>query len=576
MPSGKTHRGRRDDISIPKKQFAWPLFGSGLDNLGVNRKPIEKDVPDISDVELLMRIDAVSLCFTDVKEINLGETHPRLKGRDLKSTPIIPGHEVSLTVVGVGSELRDQYNIGQRFTLQPDVWVNGKSIPFSFGMDGGYRQFAIIDKKILEGDAGNYLIPVPEEMSYAAAAITEPWACVEASFRLNYRTTLKKNGNTLLYGKNCSRTGFQIDETWVINSKPSTFYVCEIPQDLDTYLQKLCDTHGIKYEDVSRSDLKKSECYFDDIILLDDAIGDALFLSEKTAKQAIIAFMGCQENQQKIEIDVGRLHYDDLFYVGTDTMSITDAYTRTPVNSEFTENGVAFILGAGGPMGRMFVQRAIEASAGPQKIITSNVTPTRVQALKDFFIPLARKHKKEIFFTNPELHPDEYKETMQNILKENGGANDIEVMVNKVEVIEEACQYLAPKGVVNIFAGMKRGVTMSIDPNLIAGEMQIRFIGHSGSDLDDQKAVINQCRAGELDTNLSVAAIGGLSQISEGVQAMMDSAFPGKIVIFPQVLSFPLTGLDTLSEILPEVAEKLGENNTWNIDVENAFLESQQ
>lgn len=574
MLSDKVQSIQRDNYVVPNQQLAWPLFGAGLDNLGVNGKPVTREVPDFANDELLMRIDALSLCYTDVKEVNLGENHPRLKGRDLKSNPIIPGHEVSFTVVGVGSELRDQYEIGQRFTLQPDVWVNGESVPFSFGMDGGYRQFAVIDKRILEGDAGNYLIPVPDDMSYAAAAITEPWACVEASYRMDYRTTLKKNGKVLFYGKNSSRSGLQIDKAWVAESKPAAFYICDVPQDLETILQNLCDEQEIKYIKISRSDLEEFEGLFDDIILLDNAVSDVLFFSEKTAKKSIIAFLVSQNIPQKGEIDVGRLHYDDLLYVGTDTMNITDAYTRTPVDPEFKEYGIAYILGAGGPMGRMHLQRAIESSTGPQKIITSNVTPARVEALENFFAPLAIKNGKDILFTNPKLHPNEYETTMQSILEE-GGVNDIEVMVNKPEVIEEACQYLAPKGIVNIFAGMKRGTSMSVAPNLIAGEKQIRFIGHSGSDLDDQKAVVDRCISGELDTNLSVAAIGGLIQISEGIQAMINSTFPGKIVIFPQVLDFPLTGLDALCEILPAVAEKLGENNTWNNDVESAFLESQ-
>ncbi|MCD6356457.1 MAG: alcohol dehydrogenase catalytic domain-containing protein, partial [Anaerolineaceae bacterium] len=111
------------DGEIPEKHLTWPLFGAGVDALGVDGKPFVRPVPSFSSDELLMRIDAVSLCYTDVKEINQGPNHPRLTGRDLKNKPIIPGHEVSMTVVGIGENLLKNYSIGDRFTIQPDVWV---------------------------------------------------------------------------------------------------------------------------------------------------------------------------------------------------------------------------------------------------------------------------------------------------------------------------------------------------------------------------------------------------------------------------------------------------------------------
>jgi threonine dehydrogenase-like Zn-dependent dehydrogenase len=180
--------------TIPEEQLGWPLFGDGIDNLGKNGNPVVIPVGEFNDDQLLMRIDVVSLCYTDVKEITQGSKHPRLSNRDLNNDPIIPGHEVSMTVVGVGENLKDQCQIGQRLTIQPNVWVDGVSVPFCFGMDGRYRQYAVIGKEILNGDAGNYLIPVPESMSYAAAAITEPWACVEAAYRMAYRDHIKSGG----------------------------------------------------------------------------------------------------------------------------------------------------------------------------------------------------------------------------------------------------------------------------------------------------------------------------------------------------------------------------------------------
>ena len=110
---------------------------------------------------------------------------------------------------------------------------------------------------------------------------------------------------------------------------------------------------------------------------------------------------------------------------------------------------------------------------------------------------------------------------------------------------------------------------------LIAGERQVRFIGHSGSALDDQIAVVDRCLASQLDTNLSVAAIGGLMEIQDGIRAMKDSLFPGKIVIYPQFLDLPLTGLTDLAKFCRKSPSELGENDTWNAAAEAALFESQ-
>ncbi len=178
-------------------------------------------------------------------------------------------------------------------------------------------------------------------------------------------------------------------------------------------------------------------------------------------------------------------------------------------------------------MGRMHVQRAIESPVGPRKIIVTEVTDVRLESIRNFFGPLAEKYGKELVLLNPVEDDAGYRKEMAKILEE-GSVDDVEVMVTIPAIIGDACQYVAKDGMINIFAGMKRGVSLAVDPMLIAGERQIRFIGHSGSGLDDQKAVVDRCLASQLDTNLSVAAIGGLMVIPDGIRAMKDSIYPAR------------------------------------------------
>ena len=43
-------------------------------------------------------------------------------------------------------------------------------------------QYNLIGEEVLNGDEGCYLIPMAKETGYAQGALTEPWACVVASY----------------------------------------------------------------------------------------------------------------------------------------------------------------------------------------------------------------------------------------------------------------------------------------------------------------------------------------------------------------------------------------------------------
>lgn len=78
---------------------------------------------------------------------------------------------------------------------------------------------------------------------------------------------------------------------------------------------------------------------------------------------------------------------------------------------------------------------------------------------------------------------------------------------------------------------------------------------------------------GELSPNMAVAAIGGIEAVKEGLQAVSDSALPGKIVIYPHIEGLPLTPLPELHERMPEVAAHLGPDYTWTREAEKELLE---
>jgi threonine dehydrogenase-like Zn-dependent dehydrogenase len=558
---------------VPAIHMAWPLYGAGLESLGKDGKSVERIVPTYADDELLIRHDAVGLCFTDAKEIKFGDQHPRLIGRGLATNPIVPGHETSITVVGVGKKLKGEYDIGDRFVIQPDVWYQGKSIPYSFGMDGAYRQYAVMGKEILCGDEGNYLISIPENMSYAGAALTEPWACVEAAYSMVYRNSLQPDGSVWMMGsKNC-RSGYRLDKIWDSQNAPSRIVLTNIPSDLEKLLSALGKKSGITVQHKERDEVIKAGLRFNDIILLDCEAEDVDVAGSLLEKNGVLAIMRHDSMGQTVSMDFGRIHYDNIVYIGTTGTDIDEAYTKTPVRSELKKGGVALILGAGGPMGRMHVQRAIESYGSPKTVVATDVDRNRLGDLKNSFSALVSNRNIEFRTANPVEDKENYDATMNQIAR-SGGFDDIEVMVTNLSVIGEVSEYVAENGIINLFAGLKRGTMASVDPWLIYGPKQIRYIGHSGSKLQDQVAIVNRFKNGELEPQRSMAALCGLNQIAEGVQAMIDSVYPGKIVVYPMVRDFPLTGLGELKSVLPEVYGRLENGRFWTLEAEKVFLES--
>ena len=131
---------RSASTPLPENTWAWNLYGAGVENIGKDGKPEAFPVPEPGDDQVLVRIDSVGMCFSDVKVINQGRNHPKLYNRDLEKYPGRLGHEVSLTIIKVGENLKSQYYAGQRLAMQPDIYQDGKSTAYGYTIPGGMIQ----------------------------------------------------------------------------------------------------------------------------------------------------------------------------------------------------------------------------------------------------------------------------------------------------------------------------------------------------------------------------------------------------------------------------------------------------
>jgi threonine dehydrogenase-like Zn-dependent dehydrogenase len=568
----KFEQFQRAAARLPERNLLWPLYGAGFENLGRDGQPIEVPMPTYGPDELLVRHDAVGLCFSDVKVIRQGEAHPRIY-RDMRANPVTLGHEVTMTVVGVGDNLRGQYHVGERFIIQADVFVGGIGYAYGYEIQGGLSLYGVIDQRVLNGDDGNYLIPVQPETGYAESALTEPWACVIAAYQLTYRTGLKAGGTTWIVGARDKGQGTRDKGAYTVSagfdeeSHPARLLLTDVPAGFSAWLRERAAALGIDVLDAP--DLQNPPLTpVDDVVLL-GADPDAVeAVSPHLGHFGILALIADEPMARKVAVDVGRVHYDRWVYVGGSGPDIARAYNGVPVRSTLRPGGRAWFVGAGGPMGRMHVQRAIQAHDGPATIVCTDVSDLRLDDLCASFGAEAEAQGIDWLCLNP-LNRETYAAGTARF--QERGFDDIIVLAPIPAVIADAATYLAPRGVMNIFAGVGRGTMAQLDLS-DAYLKDTRVIGHSASTIDDLRLMLHQAESGQLSPNRSVAAVGSLSAARDGLQAVQDTTFPGKVVIYPHIREMPLTAVPDLKDMLPSVYARLKDGREWTVEAEREFL----
>ena len=559
--------------AMPEKteNVLWPLYGAGLENLGKEDQPISVAMPEFGPDELLVRHDACGLCFSDIKVIRQGEAHPRIY-RNMQEDPVVLGHEVSLTVVGVGENLRGQYSPGDRFILQADIFVNGVGYAYGYEIQGGLSQYTVIDQRVLNGDHGNYLIPIRPETGYAESALVEPWACVIAAYYLQYRNQLKDSGIAWFIGPDEGE--YSLTNGFDQESHPAKIYLTNMTGSFGSWLRKQADMLGIPVVEVAEIVAVEGEASLenqvDDIILLSPTAELVETVSPYLAYHGVLAISARQAFTRKAKIDIGRVHYNRWLYLGGQTGDLDQIYAQAPQRTELKKGGRSLFVGAGGPMGRMHVQHAIESKDHPGLIVCSDASDLRLKDLDETFAEEARAKGIEWLCVNP-MNKEDYEKVMQPFQAE--GFDDIIMLVPISAVIADSAPWLAKDGVMNIFAGVARGTTAELDLNTLTNR-NARVIGHSASQIEDMLTMLNKVEEGELSTNRSVAAVGSLAAAKDGMKALIDAVYPGKVVIFPNIKPLPLTSVLDLGEILPEVAAKLKDGRIWTKEAEEAFLEA--
>ena len=615
---------RRAEGPVPERYWLWPLYGAGIEALGRDGEPIEVETPRCGPDQLLVRHDAVGLCFSDTKVIHAGGTHPRLTGRDLSAEPVVLGHEVAMTVMEVGENLRDRFRPGERYIIQADIYYRGVGLAYGYALQGGLSQYNVVGPEVLNGDEGCYLLPVRPETGYAQAALTEPWACVGASYDIAYRAGWLGGGAVLIVAGPgavgatgvgaigvgatgvgatgvgatgvgaTGRSPLRLGDPYAGGQAPSVVVTVGVVGPLAEELAARAERDGFRLVALpasgpspqpsprSTGDRVQGEGAgailaaagveaFDDVVLLGADAATYEAFEPLAGRGGVINLVGDAALVERAQVDVGRLHYDNLSLTGTSGAVIAAAYE--PVRTQLVPGGRAAFLGAAGPMGQMHVQRALQAQEGPGLLVATDLVPERlaVIGLKYAQLITARRDRTEVVLRTPDGGSAQaFNEGLMG-LTGGAGYDDIVVLAPSAGVIAGAVPMLARGGVMNIFAGLARGTKAPIDLRRVVCD-GVRFTGTSGSAIHDLRNMLDAAESGRLDPNLSVAAVSGMRDAKKGIEGVMSQTFPGKIVIYPQILDFPLTPLAELAASLPAVYALLGPQESWTNEAEAQFL----
>jgi len=563
------------DAHMSTPNLGWNLHGVGVESMGRNGRPEPIVIPTPGPDQLLVRVDAVGLCYSDVKLINQGGAHPKLYGRNLAIEPTRLGHEATVTVIDVGTALQETYHRGQRLAIQPDIYVDNRSTAYGYTIPGGLIQYQLLGPEVLDGDDGAYVIDVDDDIGYAAAALSEPWACVEAAYTQRRRLAPLDGGIMWIVGHADDPVAYDFSSGLDAPSRV-------VLSDVSPYVSELVAAHARPNATIQARDAIGPDAYaalakemtngtgFDDIVLLDpESSAQVTAMAAQVGFRGTLNLVGRRPLDGLPSIDAGRIHYHYTTYVGNQGPDIAASYGPTRNRAELRPGGVAVYVGAGGPMGQMHIQRALELAGGPQTLIAVDVDDARLQVVRDVLVPLAHERSRSLVVVNAGEDPAAPARVVAEVTG-GVGADDVIVSVPVAAVMGDAARLMSADGMLVLFAGVPNGSLTPLDVTDVYLH-NAQFTGTSGSRIADQEVVLAKAVAGELSPERSLAAVGGIEAAQDGVQAMLDGRFAGKIVIFPQLSGLDLMGIDELAARHPTIGQKL-DGGRWTTAAESEMI----
>jgi L-sorbose 1-phosphate reductase len=529
-------------------------------------KPVHRPGPH----EILIRIEAVGLCFSDLKLLQQFSAHPRkaeivgglppevLQGIQSyvpNEKPTVPGHEVACRIVAVGAQVK-RYKVGERCLVQADyrdLTTRNSNGAFGYNFEGGLQEYCIVDERVaIDARGDRFLMPVGEEKSASAVALVEPWACVENSYVSQERRHIKPGGKLLIVAEAGAKL-VGVAESFAAGAPGEITAAChdEVQfRALDSWRTKV-----IRADDPAALPNES----FNDIVYFGSRKAALDVLNDKLAPRGLLNIvLGGRKIGEKVNVGVGRVHYGQTRWIGTTGLNAAESYQSIPATTEVRANDTIIVIGAGGPMGQMHVIRNICSGVPGISLVGTDVDDARLDGLAKKVCAMAQAHGMPLRLVNTTRE------------KVTGAFRYWALMAPVGALVADAIAGAADGAIVNIFAGIPAPTKHLLDLDTYI-ERHCYLFGTSGSTIEDMRIVLGKVESGRLDTNASVDAICGMSGATAGIKAIENRTLAGKIIVYPVLHDVGLIPLGELPRHFPAVAAKLHEGQ-WTKAAEVELL----
>jgi threonine dehydrogenase-like Zn-dependent dehydrogenase len=556
--------------ALPTTQHAIQIVGPG--QLIHNRS---KMVPWPGPTQLLVKVEAVGICFSDTKLLKAFSSHlrkARVSGGLDEATlaeissyvpgelPTVPGHEVAGRIVAVGDAV-DRHAVGERVLVQTDyrhLVTPGANAAFGYNFEGGLQEYVLLDERMIiePGTGERFLIAVGEAHGSSAIALLEPWACVEASYACRERAGLAPGGRLLVVAD----AGRRIEglAPLVAAARPVAVTAVMASDAQRAEITGALGRTAPAIAFVADSAALPAESFDDVVHFGADADRIELLQGLLATGGVINVVLGGAPIGRAVAVDVGRIHYDLTRWVGTAGDSAADGYAMAPADGELRAGDRVAVIGAAGPMGFMHVVRTVSSALPGLSLTAIDIDAARLEHLARIAGPLAAARGI----------PAEFVDSRTNHVEP--GFSYVAVMVPAPPLVAQAVDLAAPGGRINIFAGFAAGTRAALDLDAVIGN-GIYLSGTSGSRIPDMQAVLRKLEHGDLDTNMSVDAVTGMEGVRDALAAVEARTSGGKIVVYPALHDLGMVRLSELPARYPTVAAGLADGQ-WTRAAEDALL----
>jgi L-sorbose 1-phosphate reductase len=555
---------------LPATQHAIQIVGPG--QLVHNRA---KPVPRPGPTQLILKVEAVGICFSDTKLLKAFSAHLRkaeVSGGIDEATlaeipsyvpgelPTVPGHEVAARIVAVGAAV-ERHAVGERVLVQTDyrhLPTPGSNAAFGYDFEGGLQEYVLLDERLIiePGTGDRFLIPVDEAPSGSAIALLEPWACVEASYASRERAALSPGGRLLVAAE--PEHAIEGLVPLLAAAPPASVTAVVADDGQRAALEAVVDSAAPAITFAAGAVSLPLES-FDDIVYFGADADRIEQLQGLLAPRGVIDIvLGGGRIGRAVAVDIGRIHYDLTRWVGTTGAAAADGYAIAPADGELRAGDRVAVIGAAGPMGFMHVVRTASSALPGLTLVAIDIDDARLAHLASSAGPLAASRGiPAVFLNSRTTQPDP-------------GFSYVAVMVPAPPLVAQAVDLAGSGGRVNVFAGFAAGTRAALDLDAVLAK-GVYLFGTSGSRIPDMKAVLQRLERDDLDTNISVDAISGMEGVSEALAAVEARTSGGKIVVYPALHELGLVRLVELAGHFPSVAAGLRDGR-WTRAAEDALL----